>query len=152
MLIVGEGDHRAEIERLIERLHLQDRVVLSGLLSDAELQALLVSSNCLCLPSVERTEAFGLVLLEAMRYGKAVIAGDVPGSGIGWVVRDGITGSLFQVGDEAELARTIDGLVREPEQGRAMGEAGRNRFESLFHIDRIAEQTLQLYHEVLVAV
>jgi rhamnosyl/mannosyltransferase len=149
VVIVGEGDHRPELERLIRKLHLQDRVVLSGLLSDAELQALMVSSNCLCLPSVERTEAFGLVLLEAMRYGKPLVAGDVPGSGIGWVVRDGITGYLFPVGSVDELARTLNRLVREPEKGRAMGLAGRQRFESLFHIDRVAEKTIGLYHEIL---
>jgi rhamnosyl/mannosyltransferase len=151
VVIVGEGDRRSELERLIEELRLQDRVVLSGLLSDAELQALLVSSSCLCLPSVERTEAFGLVLLEAMRYGKPVIAGNVPGSGMGWVVQDGTTGCLCKIGDADELARAVEQLVSEPQQGRAMGREGRKRFDSLFHIDRIAEKTTRLYHEILSA-
>ncbi len=151
VVIVGEGDRRPELEQLIEKLHLQDKVVLSGLLSDAELQSLMVSSHCLCLPSVERTEAFGLVLLEAMRYGKPVIAGDVPGSGIGWVVRDGTTGCLFTIGDVDKLALTVEQLVNKPQQGRAMGSEGRKRFDSLFHIDRIAEKTTRLYHEILSA-
>lgn len=151
VVIVGEGDRRLELERLIRELRLQDKVVLSGLLPEAELQALLVSSHCICLPSIERTEAFGLVLLEAMRYGKPVIASDVPGSGMGWVVRDGKTGFLFQVGEARELARSMRRLANKPEKSRAMGEAGQKRFESFFHIDRIAEETIRLYHDIVSA-
>lgn len=151
VVIVGEGDRRPELERLIRELRLQDKVVLSGLLPEADLQALLVSSNCLCFTSLERTEAFGLALLEAMRYGKAVIASEVPGSGMSWVIRDGKTGFLFQVGGVEELAGLIRRLSNQPEKVKGMGKAGQQHFESLFHIDRIADKTLRLYHEVLSA-
>ena len=149
VVIAGEGDKRRDLEKLIEKLKIQDRVLLCGRLSETRLQALLAGSDCFCLPSVERTEAFGLVLLEAMRYGKPVIVGDIPGSGVGWVVRNGSTGCLFPVSSTPELVRLLRRYSAHPEERRAMGEAGRQRFESIFHIDRIAEKTLQLYNNVL---
>lgn len=149
IVIVGEGDKRRDLERLIAKLQIQDRVLLCGLLPEIELQALLASSDCFCLPSIERTEAFGLVLLEAMRYGKVVIAGDVPGSGIGWVVQDKKTGFLCPVGNVQELARSLQHCAAHSEKREVMGEAGRKRFESMFHIDQVAEETIRLYHDVL---
>jgi len=149
VVIVGEGDKRRDLENLIEKLKIQDRVLLCGRLSETRLQALLAGSDCFCLPSVERTEAFGLVLLEAMRYGKPVIAGDIPGSGVGWVVRNGSTGCLFPVSSILDLVRLLRLYSAHPEKRRAMGEAGRQRFESIFRIDRIAEKTIHLYNDVL---
>ncbi len=151
VLIVGEGDKRRDLEKLIEKLKVRDRVFLCGRLPGTLLQALLAGSDCFCLPSVERTEAFGLVLLEAMRYGKPVIAGDIPGSGVGWVVQDKRTGLLFPVGSTPQLACMLQRAIACPEERKAMGEAGRHRFESIFHIDRIAEKTLQLYIDVVSA-
>jgi rhamnosyl/mannosyltransferase len=148
LVIVGEGEQRQELERLVAELKLQEKVVLSGLLSEADLQALLVSCDCCCLPSIERTEAFGLVLLEAMRYGKAIIAADVPGSGMGWVVQDEVTGLLFPVGDVAALAGLMSCLSEEPEKNSALGMAGKLRFDESFHIDRIAEKTRELYQQI----
>ena len=58
----------------------------------------MATCDCLCLPSIERTEAFGMVLLEAMFFGKATVIGDVKGSGMGWVVDDGITGLEIPTG------------------------------------------------------
>ena len=149
VVIVGEGEQRQELERLIDELKLQEKVVLSGLLSEADLQALLVSCDCCCLPSIERTEAFGLVLLEAMRYGKAIIAADVPGSGMGWVVQDETTGLLFPVGDVDALARLMGQLSEQPEKSSALGVAGKLRFDESFHIDRIAEKTKVLYQKII---
>ena len=149
VLIVGEGDTRRDLEQLIAKLKIQDRVFLCGRLSQTRLQALLASGDCFCLPSIERTEAFGLVLLEAMRYGKPIIAGDIPGSGVGWVVQDKKTGLLFAAGSTSQLVRRLHRYVTHPEERKAMGQAGRQRFESIFHIDRIAEKTLHLYNDVL---
>jgi rhamnosyl/mannosyltransferase len=122
---------------------------LTGELPDGKLQALMASCSCLCLPSVERTEAFGLVLLEAMRYGKAVIAADVPGSGIGWVVRHGRTGLLVRPGDAADLADAIRQFEQIPDMPDEMGRAAMARFQDEFHIDRVAGDIQQIYRSTL---
>ena len=66
---------------------LNDRVRFLGSVSESKIRSLFSTCDCLCLPSIERTEAFGLVLLEAMAFGKPVVASDIPGSGVGWVVK-----------------------------------------------------------------
>ncbi len=151
LIIVGHGDRKRALEALITTLNVQDRVVLSGLLPDKQLQALMATADCFCLPSVERTEAFGLVLLEAMRFGKMLIVSDVPGSGMGWVVQDGITGSLFNVGDVTKLTQLLTQYSAHPKQRNHMGVAAKERFQSTFHIDQVAEKTIQLYNNVLAA-
>ena len=61
-------------------------------------------SDCLCLPSIERTEAFGVVLLEAMYFGKPALSSRLRGSGMDWIVEDGVTGLKFEPG-------SVDSLV-----------------------------------------
>ncbi|NWG73407.1 MAG: glycosyltransferase, partial [Rubrivivax sp.] len=82
--IVGDGEMRAELEALIRRLAdagCTSEVHLLGSVDDATKDQLLRDCDVLCLPSVERTEAFGVVLLEAMRHARPCIASDLPGSG-----------------------------------------------------------------------
>ena len=95
LLLVGEGDRRESLERCIARLGLGERVRMTGSIDDAALEAAYRECDVFCLPSIDRAEAFGMVLLEAMRASRPVIASDIGGSGGGTVVGDGITGRLI---------------------------------------------------------
>jgi glycosyltransferase involved in cell wall biosynthesis len=112
---VGQGSLKTRLEAEIRHKGLKNRVVLRGGLSNARLQALFATCHVFCLPSLERTEAFGVVLLEAMRYGKPIIASDIPGSGPGWVVGEGDCGRLVPPGDAEALARQMEILAIKPE-------------------------------------
>ncbi len=151
LCLVGEGQQEEMLRSMIAVLNLADRVQMLGHIADAQAQALLATCDVLCLPSIERTEAFGLVLLEAMRYGRAVIASDIPGSGPGWIVRHGETGLLVPPGDVRQLAVALTRLSNAPELRRALGESGAARFEADFSIERVAEQTAALYDSLLDA-
>jgi starch synthase len=93
-------------------------------------------------------EPLGIVNLEAMACGTAVVASRV--GGIPEVVDDGRTGLLVDVEDdfEARLARALDSLLADPEGARRMGEAGRQRAVGEFGWDAVARRTVQLYEEV----
>lgn len=147
-LIIGDGDRKKSLEDRIARYGIGDKIRLSGFLSAIELNALLASCDCLCLPSIERTEAFGLVLLEAMCFGKPVIASRVPGSGIGWVVEHNQTGVLVPPGDSSALAAAIARMARR-ETCRTMGRAARTSFEQRFRMAAVTRQILAAYRACL---
>jgi glycosyltransferase involved in cell wall biosynthesis len=149
ILIVGNGERESSLKKRIQALGLSNRVSMPGFLPEPVLHALISSCDCLCLPSIERTEAFGLVLLEAMRYGKPVVASDIPGSGIGWVVEDGVTGFLVPPGDPVSLAKSLRVLFEQPECKLRMGISASKRFAKVFQIDRIAQEIILLYYHML---
>ena len=91
-------------------------------------------------------EVLHLSVLEAMAYGKPVVASNV--GGIPYVVENGTTGLLFECGNVKELAEKIIVLLRDEELRKKMGEAGRERAKE-FTWDKIAEQTVDLYKEIL---
>ena len=97
-------------------------------------------------------EPLGIVNLEAMACGTAVVASRV--GGIPEVVADGETGLLVSVDESveehvAQLARALDSLLADPTAARRMGEAGRERAVREFGWDAVARRTVQLYEELL---
>jgi glycosyltransferase involved in cell wall biosynthesis len=148
-LIIGGGEYRPRLERLIQSLNLGDRVRLAGYRSEAEVAALLASCDLLCLPSLERTEAFGLVLLEAMRYAKPLVVSDIPGSGAPWLVRRAQNGILTPPGDAQALAAVFSVLQARPEQRQQLGEAGAQALHREFGIQSVASAINPLYGPVL---
>ena len=151
ILIVGNGERESSLLRRIHTLGLSNNVSLLGSLPESDLHSLISTCDCLCLPSVERTEAFGLVLLEAMRYGKPVVASNIPGSGIGWVVEDGVTGFLVPPGDPVLLAGSLRKLFDRTELKSQMGRSAMERFLKVFQIDHVAQEIILLYHQTLKA-
>ncbi len=147
--IVGDGDQKDALKQLIKQEAVSDKVKLCGGLSKDKVHGLLSSCHCLCLPSLERTEAFGLVLLEAMFFSKPVIASNIPGSGVGWVVKDGETGTLVPPGDPVLLAEAIASLAYNPDTQKRYGLNGRTRLEDFFHIETVATQIREIYKQVM---
>lgn len=149
LLLVGEGEQRRALESRIADLGLGSRVRLAGHLDDATLEAAYQACDLFCLPSVDRAEAFGLVLLEAMRAGKPVLASDIPGSGVGTVVVDDETGLKVPPRDATALAVALRSLAADASRRAALGAAGRDRFERHYRIDAVTRQWTALYREVL---
>ncbi len=139
----------AEVAALVQELRATRAGViwLSGMLSKREVVQLLSHSTLFACPSVY--EPLGIVNLEAMACGTAVVASKV--GGIPEVVADGETGLLVPPDDPAALAESINALTRDRERARAMGAAGRERAGTLFDWGRIAEQTAELYRTVVAA-
>jgi len=147
--LVGHGDEADHLKKLTASLKLEERVTFHGILSDAELAQQMADCDCLCLPSIERTEAFGMVLLEAMYFGKPTIISDVEGSGMGWVVDDGITGIKVKPADADSLSSALSSLAIDPEAAVEMGEAGRKKFAEQFEINHAIEGLVEVYEQVV---
>ena len=118
-----------------------------GMLSLPEILQVLSASTVFCCPSVY--EPLGIVNLEAMACGAAVVASDV--GGIPEVVQDGVTGTLVHydaadpAGFELRFADAVNAMVADPAAAVAAGRAGRERARTQFSWTRIAEETVALY-------
>lgn len=147
-VIVGSGPEQDAVARLVRELGLQDRVELPGAVDDAELRLILASCDAYCQPSIERTEAFGVVLLEAMVFAKPLVTTDLPGSGMVWVNEDGATGLIFAKGDDEALADALHRLQSDPNLCSSYGLEGLRRLEERFTIPRVAQAMDAVYREV----
>ena len=147
--LVGTGEMEEQLKALIASLNVQDRVTFHGALGDEQLAQQMMACDCLCLPSVERTEAFGMVLLEAMHFGKATIVGDVEGSGMGWLVDDGITGIKVKPADTGSLAEAFKVLTASREELERMGRKGKNKFDQQFEINHAVAGLVDIYQQAV---
>lgn len=111
----------------------------------ADMPATLAACHIVCLPSYR--EGLPKALLEACASGRPIVATDVPGCRD--VVHDEVNGLLARVRDAADLADKLARLVTDPELRRRMGAAGRVSAELNFSSERSAEQTLDIYRELI---
>jgi glycosyltransferase involved in cell wall biosynthesis len=138
LVIVGEGEERPRLERLIAESHAHPHARLLGQLDDDSLMGLMASCDVFCLPSCERTEAFGIVLLEAMRYGKPLVVSDIEGSGVRWVARAGQNALAVPTGDVAAWRAALAQMQASPAERQRLGQLGRYRYEREFEIGPVA--------------
>lgn len=148
LIVAGDGDQRSRLERQVPA-GAAGRVRLVGSVDDAARNRLMAECDLFCLPSVNRAEAFGLSLVEAMAAGKAQLATRVAGSGMDWVVEEGRTGWMVSPGDDDELAACLRRLARERTQVAAAGKRSRERFEERFRIDIVAREIVNAYETIV---
>jgi glycosyltransferase involved in cell wall biosynthesis len=143
VFMVGTGELRQRLEMLRIELNLANKVKILGYCSDVELTSLFATCDCFCLPSLERTEAFGVVLLEAMRYGKPIVASAIDGSGVPWVIKN--AGLLVPPQDISALAHALQKIVDNPQLRTDLGKNGQQRFNQVFDIKNVAKKISELY-------
>ena len=133
LILVGSGPMEERIRQRAAALRTPGSIEFTGELSDAEVVAHLHACDVFVLPSVERSEAFGVVQLEAMACGKPVVSTEIA-SGVPWVNQHGRTGLIVPPGDSVALAEAINALLDEPERRKRFGDAGRARVEAEFTV------------------
>ena len=106
------------------------------------------AADVFCLPSIYRSEAFGLVQLEAGACGLPLVSTDLA-TGVPYVNRHGETGFVVPVGNAAALASALSRLLSDEALRRKLGAAARRRVESEFSSRTMGERVLDLYRRVL---
>lgn len=143
LLIVGEGNLKASYQKLAASLNISDRVIFAGrVLADA-LPKYYNLADILILPSIDKSEAFGLVLLEAMACGKPVVTSNLPG--VRSVVADNETGLLAKAGDSSDLVEKINYLLSNPDICLKLGEAGRQQVLQKYDWPKICQVIYNQY-------
>lgn len=146
-LVAGEGASLDSMERLADSLGVRDRVRFLGRISQNNLPGIYAACDVFVLPSVSRLEAFGIVALEAMATGKPVVVADIPG--VREVIDDGREGLLADPVNPQDLAGKIRRLVEDPVLREEMGRRGREKVLANFTTERVADQLLEVYRNVL---
>jgi glycosyltransferase involved in cell wall biosynthesis len=143
ILLVGDGPLRPQMEDKAEALGLSDSIIFTGIRHDV--QKILALLDLFVLPSL--WEGLPVALLEAMAAGLPVVA--TAAGGTPEAVVDGTTGLLVPPRDPLALAKAITRLLNDPELRRQMGQAGQKRVIEHFSVERMVEQTQNLYEHLL---
>lgn len=145
--IVGDGDLRAMYEKKVEELNLQDRIVFCGKVDKQKLISLYQQADCTVLPSVDRSEAFGLVLIESMACGTPVIASNLPG--VRSVVQENETGFLVEPKNAIAIAHAIAKLAENPEMRSSFSKNAIKRVEEKYRWSGIIDDLENHYRKLL---
>ncbi len=131
LFISGTGILENELKEKVREYNITKRVHFLGFLPEKQLKQAYADCDIFVLPSVERSEAFGIVQLEAMIYGKPVINTNLP-SGVPYVSIHGKTGITVQPKNYRQLAQAVELLCRNKNLREKLGENARKRVFSEF--------------------
>jgi glycosyltransferase involved in cell wall biosynthesis len=142
LVVAGDGPTRRQLEELIDRFELRDRIRITGWISNAQVREEILAARALVLPSL--SEGLPVVIMEAMALRRPVLATCI--AGIPELVRHGDTGWLFPAASVDELASAMSDCLRtSPQELQRMGESGYRRVVARHGIDEQAAQLAELF-------
>ena len=147
LLIVGTGPEAARLGAMSYDLGLADRVHFLGDVGDDRLPAYYQAADIFVLPSSHRSEAFGIVLLEAMAAGTPLISTEL-GTGTSWVNQDGVTGLVAPPRDADALARAINKLLADDAMREEMGARAQERAWAEFDLPVLVDRVMTIYEQI----
>lgn len=147
VLIGGKGPLMEELSALIEQLGVQNKVKLLGRVSDEDLPVYYAACSLFCMSSVQKSEAFGIVNIEAMSCGKPLVATRIPASGVSWVNEHGVSGLNAEPEDAQDLAKAINAVLSDEEQYRKFAEGAKKRFETVFTRKKMIDDMIKTYED-----
>ena len=145
LVIGGMGPLQNELQALIERLSLSSRVSLAGYVGANDLPDWFHACDVFVLSSVMKTEAFGIVQIEAFSCGKPVVTSVIEGSGVSWVNENDVSGINVPSADPKAIADAIMAIFSSPQLYERYSRGARERFEKVFTKDKMIDATIKLY-------
>ena len=147
-VIIGSGPLEGSLREQISTAGLEQRVHVLPHQSEEELHAFYMACDVFVLPSIARSEAYGLVQIEAMACGKPVISTEI-NTGTTFVNLDGLTGLTVPPCDAAALSSALDRLLGDDELRASLGENARARAMKEFTVDHMVRRALDVYRSAL---
>lgn len=139
-----EGDSLRHIARDVSA----DNILFAGHVTDAEKVALIKRSVALVLPSHLRSEAFGMVLVEAAMLGRPMVSCEI-GTGTSFVNLDRESGFVIPPDDPQEIADALNKLLSDPGLANKLGHRARARYENMFSGPALGLAYSNLYKNVI---
>lgn len=150
IVIGGNGPLREELQNQIAAYKLESRVVLAGYLSEEELRGWYNRCDVFVLPSIMKTEAFGIVQIEAMSCCKPVVATRIEGSGTAWVNEDGVSGLNVPIKDPKAIAGAILAICSDRDVYANFSACARKRYLDNFTLDKMVSGALDIYEKCML--
>lgn len=145
LLIIGDGPLKAYFEGYIKENKLDEKVILLGAISDRNVKDNFIKAcDIFVLSSVRRSESFGIVQLEAMRFEKPIINTNL-GTGVNYVSVNDETGLTVEPRDSEELARAINQLLKNDNLRILYGQNSKKRIDKFFDINKLRVKFIELY-------
>lgn len=148
LTIIGSGSLESDLKQQCHNLGIEGQVEFLGNLSQEKMKRCYEEADVFVLPSVERSEAFALVQLEAMAYGLPVINTNLP-SGVPEVSVHMETGLTVEPNDENGLAMAMDWMCCHHEERNLMGQRARERVEKMYTQGDMISNLLAVYCNLL---
>lgn len=148
LTIVGTGPMGNTLQQLTHTLNISERVTFAGEVADAELPRYYHNADVFVLPSNARSEAFGVVLIEAMASGLPCISTEL-GTGTSWIVQHAQTGLVVPPQDPAAMAQAINTLVADEPLRQRFAQASLDRARTMFSQEMMVNRVMAVYEEVL---
>lgn len=148
ILIGGSGPLKQELENQISHLRLEEKVKLLGRISDKELPSYYDACSVFCLSSIQKTEAFAIVQIEAMSLGKPVVATKIEHSGVPWVNSHGVSGINVNTHSPKELADAIMEITRDNDIHTSYSQRAKIRYQTLFTKATMIENCMKIYNNL----
>lgn len=148
VLIGGSGELKEKLMQQIKESGLENKVFLLGRIEDADMSAYYSECTLFCLPSIEKTEAFGIVQIEAMSYGKPIVTTKIPDSGVSWVNKDGYSGINVEPKNEIQLSQAIKDICENEETLLKFSENAKRRFNDEFTSEKMIERVVDVYNNL----
>lgn len=143
LIIVGDGDLRAEFESEAKRLEVRDRVIFTGWIKNEDLPGYYSLADVFVLPSTAKTESFGIVVAEAQACGLPAVVSDWPG--VRSTIIEGESGLLVKPGDIDDLAEKLKRLLLDDKLRQEFGEAGQSNSVAKYDWHKIVVRMEEIY-------
>jgi len=147
MLIAGSGPEEQGLKKQAKRLNLKN-VIFLGRISDEQKMALYQLSKVVVFPSCERSEAYGVTLVEAAMNARPMISTELQ-TGTSYVNKDGETGIVVEPKNVEQLKQAMEKMQNSPELIERMGYAAYQRYLKLFTGKKMGESYAKLYKHIL---
>lgn len=146
LIIIGNGPFQMDLEKLAYNGNIKDRVLFAGRIPYEDMPKYYNIADVIAFPTL-RTESFGLVALEAMSCGKSIVASRI--GGIMEIIEDGMDGILVEPGDVSDLENKLQNILGDESLRTELGKNARKKIINKFSLDRMVDETINVYQEVL---
>jgi glycosyltransferase involved in cell wall biosynthesis len=150
LCIIGDGEYFNALKQLTKDLGIENKVFYFGNLKDSDKFSYLMTSDILVLPSIFKSEAYGIVQIEAMAYGIPVVSTRIVGSGVDWVNQNGRTGITVPICDEHALAKAIDQICFDSMLYQKLSNGAIRRYQHEFTEDTMISRLMKFYEKILM--